>query len=393
MSIDKTAKSVLINPIIARDVKELHRAATPLELFYDLIYVVAIASLAVELHHAISGLHHVGYSIWMYIFIFFLIWWPWNSYTWFASGYDTDDAQFRLASFAQMTGVIIIAVGVEPAFSNNNFLTMMIGYVIMRIPYILMWLKVAHDDEYFRPVALRYALGGLIVQLTWTLSVLYFPHWYLFIGLVLLEVLVPFLAEHSKDKGENTNYHFGHIEERLGLMTIIVLGESILAIDYTFEKVVEHFSSDLISLAIGSVLILFSMWWIYFDDTVEDELASQKKAFIWAYGHFFIYVFATAVGVLISVNVDVLTHSAKIDEYIAINGLALAIIGYLVSVWLCHDYLVEKKGIMLYELLILAVSVLVIALFFQSILLIGVAFASLNIIRVTMRHKACLLER
>jgi len=209
----------------------------------------------------------------------------------------------------------------------------------------------------------------------------------------LLEVLVPFLAEHSKDKGENTNYHFGHIEERLGLMTIIVLGESILAIVYTFEKVVEHFSSDLISLAIGSVLILFSMWWIYFDDTVEDELASQKKAFIWAYGHFFIYVFATAVGVLISVNVDVLTHSAKIDEYIAINGLALAIIGYLVSVWLCHDYLVEKKGIMLYELLILAVSVLVIALFFQSILLIGVAFASINIIRVTMRHKACLLER
>jgi len=202
MSIDKTAKSVLINQIIARDVKELHRATTPLELFYDLIYFVAIASLAVELHHAISGLHHVDYSIWMYIFIFFLIWWPWNSYTWFASGYDTNDAQFRLASFAQMIGVIIIAVGVEPAFSNNNFLTMMVGYVIMRIPYILMWLKVAHDDEHFRPVALRYAFGGLIVQLAWSLSVLYFPSWYWFIGLVLLEVLVPFLAEHSKDKGK-----------------------------------------------------------------------------------------------------------------------------------------------------------------------------------------------
>jgi len=108
------------------------------------------------------------------------------------------------------------------------------------------------------------------------------------------------------------------------------------------------------------------MWWLYFDDAVEAELVSQKKAFIWAYGHYFIYVFATAVGVLISVNVDVLTHSAKIDEHIAINGLALAIIGYLVSVWLCHDYLVEKKGIMLYELLILAVSVLVIALFFSK---------------------------
>jgi len=60
----------------------------------------------------------------MYFLIFFCIWWPWNTYTWFASGYDTDDAQFRLASFAQMIGVIIIAVGVQPAFSQDQFLVM-----------------------------------------------------------------------------------------------------------------------------------------------------------------------------------------------------------------------------------------------------------------------------
>ena len=120
MSSKKITKSVLINPIISRDVGETHRSATPLELFYDLIYVIAIASLATELHHAISAEHHIGYAIWMYFLIFFTIWWPWNTYTWFASGYDTDDAQFRIASFAQMIGVIIIAVGVKPAFIYSD---------------------------------------------------------------------------------------------------------------------------------------------------------------------------------------------------------------------------------------------------------------------------------
>jgi low temperature requirement protein LtrA len=90
----------------------------------------------------------------MLFLVFFCIWWPWNTYTWFASGYDTDDAQFHLVSFAQMFGVIIIAVGVKSAFSDGQFLIMMIGYVVMRILYVLMWLKVARDDEQSRPVAL-----------------------------------------------------------------------------------------------------------------------------------------------------------------------------------------------------------------------------------------------
>jgi low temperature requirement protein LtrA len=387
MSSNKSQKSVLINPIVSRDVGEVHRAATPLELFYDLIYVIAIASLAAELHHALSGWHHVGQAIGMYFLIFFCIWWPWNTYTWFASGFDTDDAQFRLASFAQMIGAIIVAAGVKSAFSDNHFLIMMIGYVVMRIPYVLMWLKVAYDDQQSRPVALRYAIGVTLVQVTWTLAVLYFSSWYLFIMLILLELLVPYFAEHSTDKDKNTKYHFDHIEERLGLLTIIVLGESVLASVHAFQQAIEHFSTDLAALVAGTILLLFSMWWLYFDDKVESELGSKKKSFLWGYGHFFIYIFAAAVGALISVNVDVLTHHAKIDETTAVLGLALSIAGYLVSVWLCHDLLLDKKGFKKYELLILAVLVVGIAILFQSILLMGIAFVILNTVRLVRRHR------
>ena len=380
-------KSVLINPLVARDIGEAHRAASPLELFYDLIYVIAIATLAVELHHAISALHHVGQAIGMYFLIFFCIWWPWNTYTWFASGYDTDDAQFRLASFAQMIGVIIIAAGVKPAFSEGQFLIMMIGYVVMRIPYILMWLKVAYDDQISRPVALRYAIGVFLVQIAWTLATLYFGNWYLFIVLIVLELMVPYIAEHATDKGKNNRYHFDHIEERLGLLTIIVLGESVLASVHAFEQVIEHFSTDLVMLVAGSILILFSMWWLYFDDKVESELGSETKAFLWGYGHYLIYAFATAVGALISVNVDVLTDHAKISENAAAIGLSISIAGYLVSVWLCHDFLLHKKGFEKYELLVLAALVVGIAVVSNSILLIGIAFVLLNVMRLVRRHR------
>jgi len=387
MNTKNIKQSLLVNPVVSRDLNEVHRTATPLELFYDLIYVIAIASLAGELHHAISAVHHISHAIWMYFLIFFCIWWPWNTYTWFASGYDTDDAQFRLASFAQMVGVIIIAVGVKPAFNDNHFLIMMIGYVVMRIPYVLMWLKVAYDDQKSRPVAMRYAIGVTAVQIAWTLSVLYFNSWNLFIALIIFELFVPYFAEQATDKGVNTKYHCEHIEERLGLLTIIVLGESVLASVHAFEKVIEHFSTDLTMLVVGTILLLFSMWWLYFDDKVESKLENKNMSFLWAYGHYFVYAFATAVGALISVNVDVLTEHAKISESAAVLGLALAVAGYLISVWFCHDFMLDKKGFAKYELLFLAALVVGIAVIFNSILLIGILFTLLNAIRLIRQHR------
>jgi len=199
--------------------------------------------------------------------------------------------------------------------------------------------------------------------------------------------VILYVAENAIDKEKNNKYHFGHIEERLGLLTIIVLGESMLAVVYAFKSVIEHFSTDLFTLAASSVLILFSMWWLYFDDFVEDKLANKKKSFIWGYGHYFIYGFATAVGILISVNVDVLTDHVKIDGNVALAVMAFVIAGYLVSVWLCHDYLLDKKGLKRYELLILAASIVGVALLAKSVFLISIIFVALIVLRLTRKHR------
>ncbi len=387
MSNKNTTRSVFINPIVARSKGELHRAATPLELFYDLVYVVAIAFLAGELHHAITEWHHVPHAILMYLWIFWCVWWPWNTYMFFASGYDTDDTQFRLASFVQMIGVTIVAVGIKPAFQDENFLYIMFGYLVMRIPYIVMWLKVASDDIASRPVALRYAAGVFLAQCGWTFTVLFYQSWPIWIGLLVLELLVPWFAERSTAKGENTKYHVEHIEERMGLLTIIVLGESILASVNAFDSVFKHSTVELTSVVAGALLILFSMWWLYFDDRVEEELHSETNCFIWSYGHYFLFGAAAAVGALISVCVDAVSHHGQITLDNAVLGLAIALTVYLVAIWLCHDFILKKKGLTLAELLILASVVIVLAVTTNSVLLIGLAFATMNAIRLWRKHK------
>lgn len=91
----------------------------------------------------------------IFMFIFCTIWWPWNNFTWFSNGYDTEDMQFKFASFVQMIGVSTIAASINNAFHDNNFTLMSIGFVIMRIPQILLWFKVAYDDKSSRELALR----------------------------------------------------------------------------------------------------------------------------------------------------------------------------------------------------------------------------------------------
>ena len=79
-----------------RDSDEEHRAATPLELFFDLCFVVAVAQAAGSLHHALAE-DHLAQALVGYPMVFFAIWWAWMNFTWFSSAYDTDDVAYRLA--------------------------------------------------------------------------------------------------------------------------------------------------------------------------------------------------------------------------------------------------------------------------------------------------------
>jgi len=128
-----------------RDPREPHRASTPLELLFDLCFVVAIAQLAARLHHAIGHDHAVA-AIPAFGMVFFAIWWAWMNFTWFASAYDVDDTPYRLLVFVQMAGVLTIAAGVPRAFDRTDFSLVTAGYSIMRAAQIAQWLRAAASD-------------------------------------------------------------------------------------------------------------------------------------------------------------------------------------------------------------------------------------------------------
>ena len=96
-------------------------------------------------------------------------------------------------------------------------------------------------------------------------------------------------------------------------------------------------SSDLVPIIVGGLLIVCSMWWIYFDRPVHDLLTSIRKAFIWGYGHYVVFASAAAVGAGLAVAVDAATHTAKIGPVGAGVAVAVPVATYLLSLWFLHD--------------------------------------------------------
>ncbi|MCU1446909.1 low temperature requirement protein A [Cryobacterium sp.] len=110
----------------ARNTAESHRAASPLELLFDLTFVVAVAQLVVQLAHGIEG-GHGAEAVGPFLMVFFAIWWAWMNFTWFASAYDTDDVPDRLLTMLQMGGVLVLAAGVPAAFDDQDFRAITLG--------------------------------------------------------------------------------------------------------------------------------------------------------------------------------------------------------------------------------------------------------------------------
>jgi len=315
-----------------RSTEEEHRTATPLELFFDLCFVVAVALAAGRLHHAVAE-GHVGHGVFGYATVFFAIWWAWMNFTWFASAYDTDDGVYRLTTLVQITGALVLAAGVPRAFDSADFAVITAGYVVMRLAMVAQWLRAAHADPSRRRSALRFATGISVLQVGWVAR-LALPEKLLIPSLLILmvaEMSVPLWAE----RAAGTPWHPRHIAERYGLFTLIVLGESVLAATTAVQAAIdrgEHVNS-LLSLGGAGIVVVFAMWWLYFDQPAHDLLTSLRVAFAWGYGHLVIFASVAAVGAGLQVNVDHELHIAHGADATRGWAIAVPVALYLVSVW------------------------------------------------------------
>ncbi|MDQ0792258.1 low temperature requirement protein A [Streptomyces sp. B1I3] len=346
-----------------RDPGEEHRAATPLELLFDLTFVVAVSQAAAQLHHALAE-GHVGPGLAAYAAVFFAIWWAWMNFTWFASAYDTDDVPYRLLTLLQMAGVLVLASGVAAVFEDYDFTVVVVGYVIMRAAQISQWLRAAVEHPDGRGAALRYAAGIAVVQIGW-IARLWTPDawaWTTFLVLVLAELAVPAWAEY---RGSPTTWHPAHIAERYGLFTIIVLGEVILgSLAAVRTAVAGHgLSAPVFLIAVGGLLLVFALWWLYFTGS-EAELTTLRTALAWGYGHYAVYAALAAIGAGLETALDATEHHGHLSTRGA--GLAVAVPVAIALLTLAALHRLTATGTVGHALVVVAGATVVLALGFGA---------------------------
>lgn len=345
--------------MVGRDRDEEHRASTPLELLFDLCFVVAVASAAAELHHALAA-GHLGLGLLGFVTSFFAIWWAWVNFTWFASAYDTDDVPYRLLTLLQIAGVLTLAAGIPEAFDQHDFTVPTIGYVIMRVAMVIQWLRAAREDPAGRPAALRYAAGIVVVQVLWLVR-LALPGVWAWIGFAVcgvLDLLVPIWAEF---RGNRTSWHPDHIAERYGLFTLIVLGECVLSATSAIQEAISEagLSASLLVIAASGLVLLFGLWWAYFKRDAAPRLRnSLKSTMVWAYEHYAVFASVAAVGAGLGVAVDTEAGKTPIPAYGAALAVAVPVAIYTVVVGLQHRMINDDEPIALGYIVVGAVLVL-----------------------------------
>ncbi len=320
-----------------RDPAEGHRQATPLELLYDLCFVVAVALAAEALHHDLAE-NHVTHGVVSFLVVFFAIWWPWVNFTWFASAYDTDDVLYRLLTFVQIAGVLVVAAGVPSAFEALDFRVMVVGYVIMRIALVGQWLRVAREDPGHRRTAVRFAGAIALIQLLWIGRLALDPTlgFIAFLVFGVLELLVPVWAESA---GRPTPWHPGHITERYGLFTIIVIGECVLAATMTIEAAFTAggLTAPLLTVAVAGLLLVFGLWWMYFKDSMAlGRGSSLRSAISWSYAHYAIFASVAAVGAGLQVAAESTQHALELPDAAVAASVGVPAALYLSLVALLH---------------------------------------------------------
>ena len=184
----------------------------------------------------------------------------------------------------------------------------------MRMALVTQWLRVARHFPELRARCLRYAVGITLLQLLWLL-IIAVPEQYapwLFAVLAIGELSIPQWAEGAARGSRYWRlFHPEHIEERYGLFTIIVLGESVLSATVGIQEVATRgVSADLIVVAAGGLLIAFGAWWIYFDHpghlTPNPALSMR-----WGYLHVVVFVSLAALGAGLHVAAEAVAGEAS----------------------------------------------------------------------------------
>jgi low temperature requirement protein LtrA len=237
---------------------------TPLELFFDLVFVLAITQCT-----ALMAESPTWEGLARGLLVLGVLWWCWVGYAWLTSIVDPEEGVVRLVIFAAIAGLLVVSLCVPEAFDDAALL-FACAYGIVRAAHIALFVIVGRDDPRFMQSTLGLAGGtavgvGLLVVASATDGVLQGALWAL---ALLLDVAEPFFFG-----SEGWKLVPGHFAERHGLIVLIALGESIVAIGVGAEHGVD---AGVAAAAVLGVAVASGFWWLYFD--VVARVAERRLA-------------------------------------------------------------------------------------------------------------------
>jgi len=260
------------------------RRVTWLELFFDLIFVAAVSQVAEPLreHYSVAGL--VRFAP-----LFALIWWAWTGHTVFSTRFDTDDVIQRGLTLVQIFAVAVMAANAKDALDSRSSAGFAAAYAAVRFVLVAQYVRAGQIPE-ARPLTRRYFVGHGIAAILWLASALVpAPERFWIWGVAFaIDLGTPWIAVgHSVKVPPDA----AHLPERFGLFTLILLGESVVAVMQGMESQ-EDWSPAAAASAFLGMSIAFLIWWWYFDGASgasEQPVRTKRDAVrfhVWSYAHF-----------------------------------------------------------------------------------------------------------
>src|SRR5215217_5081512 len=229
-------------------------SVTPLELFFDLVFVLALTQCT-----ALMAEEPTWEGLAKALLILAVLWWSWSGYAWLTNLVDPEEGVVRIVMFGSMAAFLVAALCVPEAFDDAALL-FALAYAVVRIAHIVLYAIASRGERDLRASVIGLAVStsvgvGLLIAASFADGALQGAIW---VAAIVLDYGGPYL--YGVGGWKMTPHHFA---ERFGLIVIIALGESIVAIGVGVEKA--EVDAGIVVAAVLGMTVAAALWWLYFD--------------------------------------------------------------------------------------------------------------------------------
>ena len=342
-------------PLLSATLREGERV-TPLELFFDLVFVLAITQCTALMAH-----HPTWSGIAQGLLVLGMLWWAWTGYSWLTSVIDPEEGAVRLVMFGAMAALLLVSICVPEAFGSLALAFALI-YGVVRTAHIALFMLASSEDDALRHSVLGLAASTAVAVVLLAAASLFdgFAQGALWALALFLDMAGPYFFG-----SEGWRLVPSHFAERHGLVVIIALGESIVAIGVS--------AAGELDLGIGTAAVLgvaltAAMWWIYFDvvaivsgrrlaeaepGRVQNEMARDS------YSYLHLAMVAGIVLVALGLKMTIghsSAHLHTVPAFALLGGLALYLLGH-VAFRYRHVHTINRRRLLLAIVLLILVPV------------------------------------